>query len=115
MFGPNQNTMFIIAELSGNSWGKNLTLGQTNDWQKRLKWKRNAIKLQTLTQQTSMTLDNWILPTLSLRKVAVWWAGEKRSIFNGEGCQSPPYELAIVLLFALANSLGIAAFSSPFE
>ena len=99
---------FIIAELSGNH-------SQDFDLAKQMvheaaKAGAHAIKLQTYTA-SSMTLDVDSGDFVIQEKDSLW-AGEK--LFDLYGKASTPYEWHAEL-FALANSLGMLAFSSPFD
>lgn len=105
--GPNQKP-FIIAELSGNH-GQNLELAKKLV-EEAAKAGAHAIKLQTYTAE-SMTLDVDSAEFV-INESDSLWAGEK--LFNLYAKASTPYEWHGEL-FALANRLGMLAFSSPFD
>ncbi|WP_370545300.1 pseudaminic acid synthase [Glaciecola sp. MH2013] len=99
---------FIIAELSGNH-------SQDFELAKKMvveagKAGAHAIKLQTYTAG-SMTLDVDAGDFVIQEKDSLW-AGEK--LFDLYAKASTPYEWHGEL-FALANKLGMLAFSSPFD
>ncbi len=105
--GPNQKP-FIIAELSGNH-GQSLTLAKQMV-EEAARAGAHAIKLQTYTAE-SMTLDV-DSPDFVIKESDSLWSGEK--LFNLYAKASTPYEWHSEL-FTLANSLGMLAFSSPFD
>lgn len=105
--GPQQKP-FIIAELSGNH-GQSLTLAKKM-LEAAAKAGAHAIKLQTYTAD-SMTLDIGS-PDFVINESDSLWAGQK--LFDLYAKASTPYQWHSEL-FALANSLGMLAFSSPFD
>lgn len=99
---------FIIAELSGNH-SQNYALAEKMVHE-AAKAGAHAIKLQTYTAQ-SMTLDV-DSGDFVINEADSLWAGEQ--LFTLYQKAATPYEWH-AKLFALANSLGMLAFSSPFD
>lgn len=102
------STPFIIAELSGNH-SQDFALAEEMV-REAAKAGAHAIKLQTYTAQ-SMTLDvdggDFVI-----NEADSLWAGEQ--LFSLYQKAATPYEWHSKL-FSLANSLGMLAFSSPFD
>lgn len=102
------STPFIIAELSGNH-SQDYALAEKMV-REAAKAGAHAIKLQTYTAE-SMTLDV-NSGDFVINEADSLWAGEQ--LFKLYQKAATPYEWH-EKLFSLANSLGMLAFSSPFD